>query len=359
MTVLTLICVGLSSVFRQTTFVGGGARSSVATSSPIARPALVAADIPKHPLGLKTSATPLMKAAWRGDTKKLQDLLDRDEDINAQDEFGWTAIRYAIRNQQADAARLLSVDFKADVNLASNSGCTPLMSAARNNMKEMVKGLLNSGADVKAVDNEGLTALDYARVDEIKAMIDPTWVKPPAEKQNGKWAKAAKEPKISADIPIHRLGLESSATLLMKAAYEGDTQKLYAILSGAPGYPTDDINAQDEFGWTAMRYAVRNSQAAAARFLAVDFKADINLASKSGRTPLMSAAGNNLQEMVKGLVNCGADLTADDNEGFTAFDHARLDSIKAMVDPTSQMAPAAEEKASEPVESWEEVKEFA
>jgi len=91
-----------------------------------------------------------------------------------------------------------------------------------------------------------------------------------------------------------------------------------------------------------------------ARMLAVTFKADINLPSKSGRTPLMSAVGNNLQEMVKGLVNCGADLSAVDNEGLTAFDLAQSDAIKAMVDPANAKEPEVEK---EPAESWEEVTE--
>merc|ERR1719161_1339591 len=117
-----------------------------------------------------------------------------------------------------------------------------------------------------------------------------------AQKITERWLAAAKASLISADIPKHRLGLETSATPLMKAAWEGDTQTLYSLLTGTRGEEVvEDINAQDEFGWTAIRYAVRNQQAAAARMLAVDFKADINLPSKSGRTPLMSAAGNSLE----------------------------------------------------------------
>merc|ERR1719504_488820 len=67
---------------------------------------------------------------------------------------------------------MLAVDFGADVNIASKSGCTPLMSAARNGLQEMVKGLVNIGADLAAVDNEGLTAFDYARSDAVKAMVN-------------------------------------------------------------------------------------------------------------------------------------------------------------------------------------------
>jgi len=329
---------------------------------------LVSANIPKHKLGVET--TKLMRAALEGDNVMMKILLEEDsseEFINAQDEFGWTALRYAVRSQNAAAARLLAVDFKADINLASTSGSTPLMAAARNNLVEMVTGLVNCGADITAVDNEGLTAYDYAISDAIKAMVDlsPGEVKEPTVPKKlprsetyepiAFWARKGNEPKVSADIPKHALGLESSATPLMKAAWKGDTVKMNSLLTGTRGEKVvEDINEQDEFGWTALRYAVRNQKADAARMLAVTFKADVNLASNSGRTPLMSAAGNNLEEMVKGLVNSGADITAVDNEGLTAFDHSQTDAIKAMVDPANAKEPEVEK---EPAESWEEATE--
>jgi len=213
------------------------------------------------------------------------------------------------------------------------------MSAARNGLEEMVKGLVNCGADINAIDEEGLTAFDRAQSDAIKAIIDPSSseVKEPQESVWGtakeiteRWEAAAKTPMVAANIPKHRLGQET--TKLMQAALEGDNVMMSILLKEDSS--EEFINAQDEFGWTALRYAVRSKNTIAARMLAVDFKADINLASKSGSTPLMAAARYNLQEMVTGLVNCGADITAVDEEGLTAYDYAVSDAIKAMVDPS-------------------------
>ena len=55
----------------------------------------------------------------------------------------------------------------ADVNAKNKDEVTPLMPAARNNSNpEVLTVLLDAGANAKAKDNEGKTALDYARENE-------------------------------------------------------------------------------------------------------------------------------------------------------------------------------------------------
>ena len=55
----------------------------------------------------------------------------------------------------------------ADVNAKNKDGVTPLMPAAGSNPNpEVLKALLEAGADAKAKNNEGKTALDYARMNE-------------------------------------------------------------------------------------------------------------------------------------------------------------------------------------------------
>merc|ERR1719188_1818194 len=79
-----------------------------------------------------------------------------------------------------------------------------------------------------------------------------------------------------------------------------------------------DVNEQDDFGWTALRFAVRAGHEAAATAL-IESGADVNLASSSGRTPLMSAAGNGYSSVVEMLLKAGADTTAVNKAGETAF----------------------------------------
>lgn len=137
---------------------------------------------------------------------------------------------------------------------------------------------------------------------------------------------------IAADVPDHKILQGANATDLMKAAYSGEVQRMKSILDAG----IDDVNAQDGYGWTAFRYAIRGKQPQAALLLGLNYSADMDLPSKSGRTPLMSACGNNMEEMARGLVNLGADLSAVDQNGLRAFEHARTPAIKDLVDPAKE-----------------------
>jgi len=106
----------------------------------------------------------------------------------------------------------------------------------------------------------------------------------------------------------------SGVTDLMDAAHAGNTAGINGALQAGC-----DIDARDDYGWTAIRYAVRNSHYDAAAVL-LEAGANVNLASKSGRTPLMSAASNTLDTLCELLVREGADITAKDDSGRTAHD---------------------------------------
>eukprot|EP00929_Paragymnodinium_shiwhaense_P063737 TRINITY_DN31872_c0_g1_i1.p1 TRINITY_DN31872_c0_g1~~TRINITY_DN31872_c0_g1_i1.p1 ORF type:complete len:209 (+),score=32.12 TRINITY_DN31872_c0_g1_i1:79-627(+) len=110
---------------------------------------------------------------------------------------------------------------------------------------------------------------------------------------------------------------QGGVTQLMSKAHEGDATAVRQLIKSG-----HDVNAQDAYGWTALRYAVRNNHCNAALAL-LEGGADPNIASTSGRTPLMSAAGNDLLQMVELLINDGnADIMQHDDRGRTAYDIA-------------------------------------
>jgi len=55
------------------------------------------------------------------------------------------------------------IEYGADINQKSN-GMTPLMIAARYNQVDIIKLLLDKGANFKLTDEKGLTALKYAQL---------------------------------------------------------------------------------------------------------------------------------------------------------------------------------------------------
>eukprot|EP00437_Effrenium_voratum_P033462 CAMPEP_0181460764 /NCGR_PEP_ID=MMETSP1110-20121109/33513_1 /TAXON_ID=174948 /ORGANISM="Symbiodinium sp., Strain CCMP421" /LENGTH=188 /DNA_ID=CAMNT_0023585333 /DNA_START=68 /DNA_END=634 /DNA_ORIENTATION=- len=120
-----------------------------------------AGDAPAHPI-LEGGTTELMKAAYEGDTAKVEELAGKGVDIDAEDTYGWTAVRYAVRNRQLDSVKKL-LELGADINKASKTGRTPLMSAAGNGLEEMCALLVEQGdADIMAMDEGGKTAYDLA-----------------------------------------------------------------------------------------------------------------------------------------------------------------------------------------------------
>lgn len=117
-------------------------------------------------------------------------------------------------------------------------------------------------------------------------------------------------------LGVARPAAEGCTEELMGAVHEGDEEKLVKLLKDGA-----DVDHQDAYGWTPLRYAVRNNQRTTA-YILIEAGANVNLASKSGRTPLMSAAGNRLNDMVRMLIDAGAEKKLKDNSGLTAYNIA-------------------------------------
>jgi ankyrin repeat protein len=100
-----------------------------------------------------------MLAAIKGQLELCQQLIARDADVNKP---GWAPLHYAAANGHTPVVRLLLEHF-AYIDAASPNGTTPLMMAARYGTLEVVKVLLDAGADPTLKNALGLTALDFAQ----------------------------------------------------------------------------------------------------------------------------------------------------------------------------------------------------
>ena len=112
-------------------------------------------------------------AASVGDVDRLAELLDGDADlVNAYSEDGYTPLHFAAYFSQGDAARAL-LDRGADVGAVSKNDMEvqPLHSAVAAQARQVVAALLLAGADVNARQKGGFTPLMGAEQHEDEEMV--------------------------------------------------------------------------------------------------------------------------------------------------------------------------------------------
>jgi ankyrin repeat protein len=125
----------------------------------------------------------LMYAALKGHLALVKLLISKDADINKS---GWTPLHYAATHGDEDIVRLL-LDQHAFVNAGSPNGTTPLMMAAQYGRATTVKLLIEEGAEPLLKNEQGLNALDFARLGnrvDAQAIISQAILR---SQPRGKW----------------------------------------------------------------------------------------------------------------------------------------------------------------------------
>ncbi|RZL64527.1 MAG: hypothetical protein EOP81_08205 [Variovorax sp.] len=132
--------------------------------------------------------SPLMLAALKGQDDLVAKLLKRDADVNKP---GWTPLHYAATGGQLNAIKVL-LENHAFIDAQSPNGTTPLMMAAMYGSADAIKLLLNEGADPTMKNEQGLTAIDFAKRANRQEAVD--WIGTAAARfqrqkpaSDGKW----------------------------------------------------------------------------------------------------------------------------------------------------------------------------
>lgn len=269
---------------------------------------------------------------------------------------GWAALHYAAREGQMDAMRTL-VEAGADVNQASGAEkMTPMVEAIINGHYDLAKYLLDRGGDPNITSIDGLAAL-YAAIDAqwapvawspvahtaadvvpqqkmshldlMKALLekgaDPNarlkrklWFRPPHHDQM--WVRS------SGSTPFWRAAQATdlrAMKLLMAYGADGkipskDNDTPLMVAAGVGWVGNFSTNAPDGF-LNCVKYVVE------------EVGVDVNAVGTSGYTAVMGAAYRGDNEMVKYLVEKGANLDKRTERGWSVTDFAMAPNIRSSV----------------------------
>lgn len=118
-------------------------------------------------------ADTFVDACERGDIDFVSEALKNNKYLaNTKNKYGKTALMRAASEGQKNIVKLL-IDNGADVNAFDENKATPLMWAIGDNrdFPDVVKLLLESGADVNFPEYGGYTALDLAQIGGLEKSI--------------------------------------------------------------------------------------------------------------------------------------------------------------------------------------------
>ncbi|EWZ34098.1 hypothetical protein BFJ63_vAg12664 [Fusarium oxysporum f. sp. narcissi] len=196
---------------------------------------------------------------------------------------------YAAKLELTDVANTLIKERGYNVNEGNGLGLSALDIACRRGNEEVVKALLDAGADVSAVDKEGWTPLLFAvvegRLEVAKLLIE-------------KGARAM-DPHRRGWMPLH------------SAIWAGHTEMVKLLIENGAS-----VVAADRDGWVPLHYASCRRHVEIVKLL-IEKGSDIMAATKAGVTPLHSASGTGHTEVAKLLVEEGASIMAATWRGFT------------------------------------------
>jgi len=247
---------------------------------------------------------PLVQAVQENNTAIAEYLIDHGANVNPRQDLDWDWGPLQIAPWTSNNIEMVKLLIARGADVSIAGPLTALQISISRGRRDIFDLLIQHGADVNVKDYEGFTPLYFAIHNNDSDFMNTLIA-------NG------------ADVNTKYPGGE---TLLQSAAITGRTDSVKLLLQAGA-----DINAANDRGQTSLHYPldIKNSNYKKYKLskdtleLLLANGADVNLKDRAGRTPLHLAAESADGDIVKLLLNKGANVNAkDDESGFTALHHA-------------------------------------
>ncbi|KAG9148251.1 hypothetical protein Leryth_012212 [Lithospermum erythrorhizon] len=215
-------------------------------------------------------------AVGNGHIEVLRLLLLKGADVNSLTKGGNTALHIAVEERRRDCLNLMS---EMDMIRNGYDGDTPLHIAANLGDEQMVKLLVQKGANKDIRKNIGKAAYDVAAENGYAKLFDTL-----------------------------RLG-----DSLCVASRKGDVRTIHRLLEQGAS-----INGHDQHGWTALHRASFKGRLEAVRVL-VERGIEIDAKDEEGYTALHCAVEAGHVDVIEFLIKKGADIESRTNKGVNAL----------------------------------------
>lgn len=241
------------------------------------------------------NSTPLMIASSYGHYDMAKALIDNGALVNLRADDGFNALMEAVRTGNIEIAKLL-IEHNSDINIKNKDGKNMIMIACEKGNEEMFNILIENNADINEKSSWGASALIYA-----------------SEKGN---------------INIMQYLIDNGIDVNGKADDNGDTPLLWAVTGENPYEASKlliengaNVNATN-YGGVAPATILAASTPKVVKLLK-DNGADLDTKFLDYYPPIAIAAGAGNLEIVKALVENGADVNYYPNDiNYTAIFHA-------------------------------------
>jgi ankyrin repeat protein len=231
--------------------------------------------------------SPLCLATFEGNTEVVKFLIEKQAKLNSKDADGFTPLMSAAAMGHLAIVKLLA-DAGATINVQSEHGDFALQSAANNGHREIYEYLLP------------LTSAKLRKQADTRLIYS----------ENGK-------PKAKPSKELLKL-IDNIMSVIIKMYDRGASVEKEMLQVHKSIAKIVDVQAVDLHGFTALHHSVGNIEIVKA-LLASGSDSAINIQNDEGNTALISACISNKLEVIKLLIEAGADIELKNLEGYTAL----------------------------------------